>query len=43
MESARSGTFLSRVSIGLLVAMLGAGLWQGYGAWLVNWVRSHVA
>lgn len=43
MESRRPGNFLSRASIGLLVASFGVGLWQGYGAWLVQWVRSHVA
>jgi hypothetical protein len=43
MESRRPSTLLSRASAGLLVALLGVGLWQGYGAWLVKWVRSHVA
>jgi hypothetical protein len=43
MESRRRGNFFSRASIGLLVTTLGVGLWQGYGAWLVSWVRSHVA
>jgi len=43
MESPRPSTFFSGFSTGLLVAMLGVGLWQGYGAWLVKWMRLHVA
>lgn len=33
---------LVRFPIALLMAVLGVGLWQGYGPWLVSQVRAHV-
>jgi hypothetical protein len=32
-----------RLAVGGLLAVLGVGLWQGYGEWIVRLVRAHVA
>jgi hypothetical protein len=34
---------LHRVAVGVLLVVLGVGLWQGYGSWLIRLVRAHVA
>jgi len=41
MES-RHHLLIARGAFGLLIAVLGAGLWFGYGPWLVDRVREHV-
>lgn len=34
-------TWMSRLALGVLVALLWVGLWQGYGAWLLGKAGFH--
>jgi hypothetical protein len=36
-------TIIDRIAVGSLLLLLGIGLWQGYGSWLLRMVRAHVA
>jgi hypothetical protein len=36
-------TIIDRIAVGSLLVLLGIGLWQGYGSWLLRTVRAHVA
>ena len=39
METRKSP--FARIAFGALVLLLGVGLWQGYGAWLLGRVATH--
>jgi hypothetical protein len=39
METRKS--LVARIAFGALVLLLGVGLWQGYGAWLLGRVATH--
>jgi hypothetical protein len=41
-KSPRNRTLIERLAVAALAVLLIAGLWQGYGAWLIATVKSHV-
>jgi hypothetical protein len=43
MEARHSPSRWSRIGLALLATLLATGLWQAYGYWLFDKVRTHVA
>jgi hypothetical protein len=39
--NSRLHEFIGRCAVGLLIAVLGLGLWLGYGSWLVDRMMAH--